>query len=225
MAGRDVEHRHTVYVGNQVLMWGVPSFLLAGLIAWPFSYLLGAWAMLIGLPVAAAVLLLLDRADFVRSEVATFAVLLLLVEVGGLVALLVTLSKRQAEAVGWWLPVLEAVVLVVAVQRGVRALRRRRRKGKELVFEDLRLGEARKLRTIGIIAVAHAERLVAGQPAAARTKAVGDLRRRLKHRAELAPVLASVIRERRTVWGWVPPSDPATAALAVELVDEAAAAP
>jgi len=134
-------------------------------------------------------------------------------------------SKRQAEAVGWWLPVLEAVVLVVAAKRGVGALRRRRRKGKELVFEDMSLGEARKLRTLGMVAVAHAERLVAGQPAAARTRAVGNLRRRLKRRPELAPVLASVIRERRTVWGWVPPSDPATAALAVELIEEAAAAP
>jgi len=225
MGDGDVEHRHTVYVGNQVLMWGVPSFLLAGLIAWPFSYLMGGWAMLIGLPVAAMVLLLVDRADFVRSDLATFAILLLLAELGGLVALLVVVSKRQAEAVGWWLPVLEAVVLVVAAKRGVGALRRRRRKGKELVFEDMSLGEARKLRTLGMVAVAHAERLVAGQPAAARTRAVGDLRRRLKRRPELAPVLASVIREGRTVWGWVPPSDPATAALAVELIEEAAAAP
>jgi hypothetical protein len=87
------------------------------------------------------------------------------------------------------------------------------------------LGEARKVMSLGKVAVAHAERLVAGQPAVARTLAVADLRRRLKHRPELAPVLAATISERRTVWGWVPTSDPATLALAVELVDEATAAP
>jgi hypothetical protein len=119
VADRDVEHRHTVYVGNQVLMWGMPSLLLAAVVAWPFSYLVGAWAMLIGLPVAAVVLLVLDRADFVRSDLSTLVTLLLLAELGGLVALLVVLSRRQAEAVGWWLPVLEAVVVAVGVKRAV----------------------------------------------------------------------------------------------------------
>jgi hypothetical protein len=221
----DTEQRNTVYVGNQVLTWGVPSLLLAGIIAWPFTYLFGPWALLIGLPGAAAVLLLLDRADFIESDLRAFVVLLLLAEFGGFVALLVVLARSQAKAVGWWLPLLEAVVLAVVAKRGVRALRRQRRKGKQLVLDDLSLGEARKLMTLGKVAVGHAERLVAGRPGVDRTGAVRDLRRRMKHRPELGPVLATAISERRTVWGWVPTSDPATLAVAVELVDQAAAAP
>jgi hypothetical protein len=203
-------------------VWVLPALLLAAIIAWPFSFLLGGWAMLIGLPAAAAVLFLLDRVDFIKSDLGMLAVILLLFEVGVFVALLVKLAKGQAEAVGWWLPVVEGIALVAALRIGVRALRGQRRRGKELALEDLTLPEARKVMTLGKVAVEHAGRLLAERPGVDRTAAVGDLRRRIKRRPELGPVVAAAISERRRVWGWVA-DDPRAAALAVDLIDEAMA--
>ena len=212
----ETKYRHTG-------VWVLPALVLAGLIAWPFSFLMGPWSLLIGIPGAAAVLLLLDRADFIKSDLGTLAVVLLLFEVGGIVALLVKAAKGQAEAVGWWLPVIEAIALVVMLRMCVRALRGRRRRGKDLSLESLNLSEVRKVMTLGKVAVEHAGRLLANQPGFDRAAAARDLRRRMRRRSELAPVVAAVISDRKRVWGWVPDGDPRALALAVDLIDQAGA--
>ena len=212
----ETKYRHTG-------VWVLPAFLLAGVIAWPFSFLMGPWSLLIGIPGAALVLLLLGRADFIKSDLSTLAVVLLLFEVGGIVALLVKVAKGQAEAVGWWLPVIEVIALVAVLRMCVRALRKQRRRGKELALESLRLSEVRKVMTLGKVAVEHAGRVLANQPGFDRAAAARDLRRRMKRRPELGPVVAAAITERKSVWGWVPGGDPRALALAVDLINQAGA--
>lgn len=209
---------------RQTGAWVLPAFLLAGVIAWPFSFLMGPWSLLIGLPGAAVVLLLLDRADFIKSDLATLALVLLMFEVGGIVALLVKAAKGQAQAVGWWLPVIEAIALVVVLRMCVRALRKQRRRGKELALESLTLSEARKVMTLGKLAVEHAGRVLANQPGFDQTAAARDLRRRMKRRPELGPVVAAAISQRKRVWGWVPAGDARTLGMAVVLINQAGAA-
>jgi hypothetical protein len=204
----------------------LPVFFAAGVIAYPFYGFMGPWAVLVGLPVMAVFLLLVDRA--IKPELYDLRGLvgmILVGEVGGIVALLVTVAKAQVEDVGWWLPVVEAVALVALLRVGLRAWRRHRRQGKELAFHDLTLREAREVMTLGKLAVEHAGTLLAGQPGFDRAAAVRDLRRRMRRRPVLGPAVAGAISERETVWGWVPPDDPLTLDLAADLVTEAAATP
>jgi hypothetical protein len=205
----------TTYRHTGVLV--LPAFVVAGLIAAPFSGFLGPWAMLIGLPVTAMILLLVDRAvEPERYDLGALAGMLLLAEVGVFVALLVKVARAQGESIGWWLPVVEAIALVVVLRAAVRALRRQRRQGKELAWKDLSFGEVWKVGGIEKLAVEHAGKLLAGQPDVDRTAAVRDLRRRTARRPELVPVLLTTISQR-------PGEDPRVLDLAGELVTEAAA--
>jgi hypothetical protein len=200
-------------------VWVLPAFVLAGVVSWPFSFLMGPWAYLVGLPVVAVVLLVFDRADFVTSDLGSLAAVLLLVEFGVFVALLVTLARDQAEDVGWWLPVLEAIVVVAVLAKGPRALRTRRCVGKELVWEHLTLGETWKVTTLGKVAVEHAGKLLDGNDADFdRRSAVEDLRRRMRRRPELVQMVLTAISQRTSH------DDPRARALAAELVNEATAA-
>jgi hypothetical protein len=202
----------------------LPVFFLAAVISAPFAGFLGAWAILIGIPVMAVILLLINRAvQPERFDLFTMAIVLLVVEAGGLVALLVKVARTQAADIGWWLPVLEAAALAAALRWAVRTRRKRRRQGKNLTFDDVTLGESRKVRALGKAAVGHADRLLAGQPVLDRTAAVQDLRRRLKRQPELGPVVARVISERTQVQGWIPDDDHRTQGLAIELINEAGA--
>jgi hypothetical protein len=168
------------------------------------------------------ILLLINRAvQPERFDLFTMAIVLLVVEAGGLVALLVKVARTQAEDIGWWLPVLEAAALAAVLRWAVRTRRKRRRQGKDLTFDDVTIGESRKVRDLGKAAVGHADRLLAGQPVLDRTASVQDLRRRLKRQPELAPVVARVISERTQVQGWIPDDDPRTQSLAIELINEA----